>query len=414
MLSLLYVHGTGVRTQEFEKTLASIKKHTMGGAPGFDVIGCNWGEEHGARQARLSIPERDQTKSVEQEEIPNSLSEPWAQLISDPLIEITLTARLAGKDDSLFCDRKTVTQCEAAAVAVLQSGHFNDEVRADVDPAQLLRIVDEVFRHEEVDRAWCYARDSEPNINDGIIVGASMLARAIVASWLVSRFEQGFPTISGGQRDVLVNILATAMSGTAGQKKGVLGDAFSLAMAPVRKLGVGALRITAQMGTFALRHYRAGLSDATTPRVGDILLYQARGDGIRQKIAQQIQAAQHPVVLLGHSLGGIACVDLLALAENERVVGLVTVGSQAPYLHEMGALSSVEPNAKLPCYFPPWLNFYDRSDLLSYVAEPVFGKRVVEDVEIKSNQPFPLSHSAYWTNAHLWERLRTFAEGLRQ
>jgi hypothetical protein len=45
----------------------------------------------------------------------------------------------------------------------------------------------------------------------------------------------------------------------------------------------------------------------------DILLYQARGGRIRDFIQQKIEQVEPPVVLLAHSLGGIACVDLLVL-----------------------------------------------------------------------------------------------------
>jgi hypothetical protein len=62
----------------------------------------------------------------------------------------------------------------------------------------------------------------------------------------------------------------------------------------------------------------------------------------------------------------------------------------------------------LPSHFPPWLNLYDPYDFLSYVAAPVF-RRGVRDVRIESGQPFPYSHSAYWTNAQTWNAVRAFA-----
>ncbi len=44
-----------------------------------------------------------------------------------------------------------------------------------------------------------------------------------------------------------------------------------------------------------------------------------------------------------------------------------------------------------------WLTVYDRSDFLSYKAEPAFPGRVT-DVQVDNGQPFPESHSAYWHN----------------
>jgi hypothetical protein len=140
--------------------------------------------------------------------------------------------------------------------------------------------------------------------------------------------------------------------------------------------------------------------------LGDILLYQARGDEVRQFIRDKIMQAMPPVTVVAHSLGGIACVDLLALPNPPPIGCLVTAGSQSPLLYEIGALSSVKPPKPLPPGFPPWLNFYDRNDFLSYVARRLFP--TVTDIEVESGQPFPNSHSAYFGNAAVWQEIREF------
>jgi len=157
------------------------------------------------------------------------------------------------------------------------------------------------------------------------------------------------------------------------------------------------------------RRRRGAISDAAFGTAGDILLYQARGAGIRRFIREQIEAYEGDVVLLAHSLGGVACVDLLALEKLPQVVLLVTVGSQAPFFYEIGALQSLEfedvpPEKRLPDHFPAWLNFYDLRDFLSYVGQPVFGKSRVVDVQIDSRLPFPDSHGGYFSNAEVWAR----------
>ena len=122
-------------------------------------------------------------------------------------------------------------------------------------------------------------------------------------------------------------------------------------------------------------------------------------------------------MLLAHSLGGIACVDALIEAAHPAVTALITVGSQAPLLHELDALGSLplprdaagRPTGKagtLPAHFPRWLNIYDRQDFLSYCAEPVFGASRVRDLMVDNQQPFPASHSAYWSNAAVWTPIR--------
>ena len=87
-------------------------------------------------------------------------------------------------------------------------------------------------------------------------------------------------------------------------------------------------------------------------------MYLARGDAIRDFIAARIEAVPGPVLLVAHSLGGIACVDLLARKDLPKVKLLVTVGSQAYFLYEINALPSRKWGEKLPCHFPSWLNIY--------------------------------------------------------
>ncbi|MFI6418128.1 hypothetical protein ACIBG6_12100 [Streptomyces sp. NPDC050842] len=149
---------------------------------------------------------------------------------------------------------------------------------------------------------------------------------------------------------------------------------------------------------------RSALTDAAHPAAGDVLLYLSRGDAIREVVAEAVRAAEPPVVLLAHSLGGIASLDLLVLRALPEVELLVTVGSQAPFLYELGALPSLEHGSPLPEHVPRWVNVYDRRDLLGYVGAGVFPDRV-QDVALDSRQPFPLSHSAYWSNPELYRLL---------
>jgi hypothetical protein len=118
-------------------------------------------------------------------------------------------------------------------------------------------------------------------------------------------------------------------------------------------------------------------------------------------------------VILAHSLGGIACVDWLASKEyaedGPKIDRLITVGSQAPYFYEIDALVSLPYGAGLPDGLPKkWLNIYDRSDFLSYLAAPVFPGHA-RDVEVDNGQPFPDSHSAYWHNhRQVWKAVAEF------
>jgi hypothetical protein len=117
------------------------------------------------------------------------------------------------------------------------------------------------------------------------------------------------------------------------------------------------------------------------------------------------------VVLLAHSLGGIACVDLLIEEDlTHKVAGLITVGSQAPFFYEIGALQTLPYGQPLPAHFPArWLNIYALRDFLSYVGDQpgIFPGRVV-DVLVNNQQPFPEAHGAYWANDETWKAIAEF------
>ena len=124
--------------------------------------------------------------------------------------------------------------------------------------------------------------------------------------------------------------------------------------------------------------------------------------------APVFEEAEPPVVLLGHSLGGIACVDLLVEEPLEKVKLLVTVGSQSPLFYEMDALQSLRYGQPLPDHFPKkWLNIFDRRDFLSYIGAQVFPDPLqrIEDIEVNNRRPFPQSHGAYWANDQTWKAI---------
>jgi pimeloyl-ACP methyl ester carboxylesterase len=162
-----------------------------------------------------------------------------------------------------------------------------------------------------------------------------------------------------------------------------------------------------RVGTAYVHRSRDDVFDSATPVTGDVMLYQAHGERFVEFISKEINGGTRPVVLLAHSLGGVACFDMLATAarrkQPEPVDLLVTVGSQAPYLYEIGASRSLLPDEPLPAGFPGWLNAFAARDFLSYRAHHIFPEAV--DVEINLRQPFPRSHSSYWASDEFWAAL---------
>jgi hypothetical protein len=197
--------------------------------------------------------------------------------------------------------------------------------------------------------------------------------------------------IRGEDRDRLVDLLLEQLGGHRGP------------------LGWLAKQVIGRPATFFVRRRRAEYSESAYPAIGDILLYQARGEAIRDLIREKVKEAKPPVILLAHSLGGIACVDLLILESLPEVKILITAGSQSPFFYEIGALGSLESGKPLPDHFPKhWLNIYDPRDFLSYLAQPVFPdhpERKITDARVNNGEPFPQSHTSYWDNDEVWEAI---------
>ncbi len=327
----------------------------------------------------------------------------WALLLADPLCELRVLAEAGWEGEDARDDGFAMPGVQPAGARVLAllaslppaPPPAGDELGALLHGTGLAddfaAALESASRSAEAARAGERAAE-EPQAREL----ATALARAVTAAALASAGAEADCT--GAERDRLVELLTTRLG----------GDARVPGARAAAVLGRLALRVTTQP---LLNAWRGSLTTGATPALGDILRYQARGHELREFLHARITAAPDPTVLIGHSLGGIALVDLLALAaaRGEAVPGahlLVTVGSQAPFLYELGALTALEPGAKLPYGFPRWLNVYDRQDVLAYLAGPVFpGDPRVTDHEVGSRQPFPACHSAYWKQDSLYERI---------
>ncbi|MER5757426.1 hypothetical protein [Streptomyces sp. NPDC002088] len=241
-------------------------------------------------------------------------------------------------------------------------------------------------------------RDAAATVDENGYEHRHAVARAVVAATLSAAVERGANAVDGIARDAL---LAALSSDLHSQGRALPGKVWKAAATP-------ALRVLTRKAV----DRRGLLSDGVVPITGDILRYQARGNGTRQLIKRTIEHVPgEAITVLAHSLGGVACVDLLAMEDlGRRVDQLITVGSQAPFFYECGALTSVEYPHTLPGHFPRrWLNIYDPWDLLAYRAAKVFPQQAY-DVEVSNGQPFPFAHSAYWSNSTVWDAIGTWLD----
>ncbi|MFG2976143.1 hypothetical protein ACGFYY_24585 [Streptomyces sp. NPDC048331] len=425
-MRFLFVHGTGVRRERHDRLFALVRERLTAGFRGAAVDSCYWGDRFGATLGAggRSVPGlRPGPQGAAPDPVDEETAE-WALLLADPLCELRVLAEVGrpgagghdrGRDGGHGADAHAdeaadheddfampgVQAAGARVLALLGAlppapPRTGDELGALLHGTGLAAgyaaALDSTADSAEAARAAARAAD-EPQAREL----ATALARAVTAAALATAATDG-ADCTAAERDRLVELLTTRLGGD-GRVPGARAAAV---------LGRLALRVTTQP---LLDARRGSLTVGATPVLGDILRYQSRGHELRAFLHARITADPGPTVLIGHSLGGVALVDLLALAaaRGEAVPGaelLVTVGSQAPFLHELGALTALEPGAKLPYGFPRWLNVYDRHDVLSYLAEPVFpGDARVTDHEVRSRQPFPACHSAYWKQDALYERI---------
>jgi hypothetical protein len=393
-LDILFVHGTGVRLVSYDLTLSLVRRQAEKYLDSACVHQCLWGDPHGAKlnQDGASIPAyADQPapalSAFEADRIDEAS---WRMLAEDPLFELRLLQGLTAPRRELGPNDTAPGQTSVALLKTLQPSAAFMEALAAASleafwPAAYRSIADD----PEVARILT-AADRDPR------EVSRALARALVASLVQCAMDGGHPGISGMRRTLLVNLLIPNL----GQQP----------LAPFDWVTRPLMGLAARIGTARGRRNRRALSDGTSFLAGDIILYQVRGEQIRRFICDCIRGLDREVTVLGHSLGGIAAVDVLVQNDfKDRVNALITVGSQAPFFYEINGLASLPFGKKLPHHFPrKWLNIWDPNDFLSFLAEGIFTQDAVEDYKAQSGVPFPDSHSAYWDQEAVWKKIGSF------
>jgi hypothetical protein len=398
--TLFFVHGTGVRQEGYDQTLAAVKRGA--GLIEVSVIGCPWGPKLGVSDDLVAraLPPEVGTKSATAP--PPSESQialaAWALLIEDPLFELRVIA----------------SSSEAApAVAAVNRPRAGQDAEAKLDalakapPALTTTGVSD----QEFVSAISAVRDSdeleEASQARGRVdaVLCETIARAVTA-WILRNHRLDLPgtepalAMSGQVRDNLVQGIQDAMGCAAGDVvvKGKVIDALKARLA-----GFAESAATA----FVLSR-RQGLTGSTIPPIGDVLFYQRRGGVIADFVAEELKKVKdRPIVAVGHSLGGIILVDLLSRDKTLPISLLVTAGSQSPLFFAIDALETLRPTSSDGPAFVPWLNIYNPSDFLSFCASDLFGPSdEIWDRAVDPRVPFPASHSAYWHDDTVYELIK--------
>jgi hypothetical protein len=381
--SLILVHGTGVRLESYEATLGAVRDRMKLSSIDLELVSCAWGSSLGATFKGASLPDPPDEAAVA------AAAHEWARwswLIDDPYAELEMLSIRAASSGAAAPPgqepkwRKLLKQIKAYETS--------GEVRALLNRYNALALwkttFDDVIGQPIVAKAFERSEEANELADAGIA-----LARAVVARLHGLMMERDLETPSAYFRKTLTDLLAKDWN--------------------VRVFGIGTLlaNFAKRVGTAAMRRRRNAFNAAIAAPLGDILLYQSRGADIRALIRAKIETATKPVVIVAHSLGGIACVDLLAGIDAPSIDRLVTVGSQSPYFYEIDALASIKRPSPLPQQFPPWLNIFDRNDFLSFVGERLFPGRI-KDHEVTSGLSFPDSHSAYLRDETVWNEIKKF------
>ncbi|MDA4888451.1 hypothetical protein PFZ55_16295 [Streptomyces sp. MS2A] len=401
--SVVFVHGTGVREDSYRKSYNRVATGLKRLRPDVRLVPCYWGDRYGAHLAfdGACFPERDQDRALPTADADDPLAV-WGLLERDPVAEIELLADSAEEDDGGFVPGRTdpwdvlaarlrcLTEEDLAPGGSAASASTRS-LAAELAP--YLRQAAEEISAEISMRLSGTAPvpDSEAMAARAVIVLTTRLAEAAEDA------EEPLP-VDGADRDRLVALLTDRLGGTdrgikdAGKWVGarLLGDPLLWTVSPAVQAG------------------RRRVTRGVLPESGDILRYQGRGEGLRSRIAEVVALTREqddgPVVLLAHSLGGVASFDLLALEPSHGVDLLITVGSQAPFLYEIDALAGLRRGDALPLGFPRWLNVYDGRDLLGFVGERIFPGRVT-DARVDLRQPFPRAHTGYFAHDSFYERV---------
>ena len=370
MTTVLFVHGIGVRHGDHQIALAGIRT-ALASRPDVRLATCDWGDRIGAR---LSDPVADVRAILDGDADP--LVDVWALLDADPLLELKALAS-AGSSRRPADPYDDPAQVLTRAVRQLPG---DPEVLAALGSVGLAEVlpgaVDAVLGATATLAALERAAELEIELR-------AILARAVIAT-AMTRAGAGTEPLPLDGRTVsgLTDLVLDRLGGAA--------------LAPGRlslwALGKVANRVADRRDSWLTQTVRFA---------GDVAQYLVRGEELRTLLAAAITAVTEdgdgPVVLVGHSLGGIACVDHLSLAGPVGVHSVVTVGTQVSYLYGVDCLPGWRAGSLPPHRLPRWLNVHDPRDLLSFPCEGAFAGWATDRL-VDGQAAFPRAHSAYFTN----------------
>ena len=393
---VVFVHGTGVREPAYSKAFGTISEKLKKRNSNLRLHKCYWGGSCGTTLSAggNTIPDFDTARAVDynlsDEEFMLGL---WKLLYQNPLTELQTLSEL-NKLSPNAKEEFVPGQVSASEELDQHIQNFRPSttLREKLERAGIGEVFDQTYADvvQKPDYRTAINLAQPPFGEYCLAIARALVAQSVI--FLQNKYDD--PTLSLNNDDLRDEIVAHIAEELDDSSRGIFSGVKNVLFGAIKGIVLN-----------DLQRKRGKVSEKASGGIGDILMYQARGQKIRDYIRTTLTDLPGPIVLIGHSLGGIACVDLFLEKNPPHVDLLVTVGSQAPLLYELNALVGMEysPNGALPPDFPRWLNIYAKNDLLSYIGGKVFAG--VEDEEVKIREPFPESHGAYWAKDEMWDKI---------
>jgi hypothetical protein len=223
------------------------------------------------------------------------------------------------------------------------------------------------------------------------------------------------------------------------QARGGFGTVFNKIAIGARKLEQAVKKMAGTVvdksGDFVSTKLLAATRDSLNATLGrffgDVWIYMdGRGTAaapgpIPRVILEDFDAARQaapnePLIIMGHSLGGVISMDLLSSFRPDIEVDLfISVGSQVAHFEEIKLYKAsnkaiVKPQkAPTPANIKRWINVYDEVDIFSYSVERVYD-RVNFDMRYDTETYTVKAHGAYLRQDRFYERLRARIDQLPQ
>ena len=271
--TIVFVHGTGVRFKDYQRGFDNAKKCAQRAGISADFEECAWGDPLGVEFAGLSLPD---LPASEQSDQPGEDFARWYCLYADPLFEL-----------KLLTIRDTSTSLPITMPGQQPEWELAWDGIAAYRPSLEFRLLLERGNIQDYwDSAWSeiFSGSAQPRqafeaSAHELAEAAHALARAVVAQLSVNAELDGVPRPNKALRDKLVERLIADWGFQVYGLSAFFTDIFKRA------------------ATGALRKHREGASRAAALPIGDILLYQSRGEGVREYIRAKIEQATPPVTL---------------------------------------------------------------------------------------------------------------------